>query len=78
MVFLWRKCDKSSEIINISPKEMINIVGKTIYQIDNDGVVTNEYLSIAEAARSVGIDRKGISDVIKGSQKTAGGFYWKA
>ena len=35
------------------------------------------YSSIGGAANDVGINRKGISDVLKGKQKTAGGFIWE-
>ncbi len=42
----------------------------------NSGKVVKEYTSINEAAKSLGIDKKCIFDVLRGMQKTAGGFSW--
>lgn len=76
--FLWRKCDSQSPKRNIEPPKNIDVTGKTIYQINIDGVIIGEFPTIAAAARSARIDRKGIRDVLNGRQKTAGGYYWKA
>jgi DNA-directed RNA polymerase subunit N (RpoN/RPB10) len=35
------------------------------------------YKSQAQAARELGIHRYGISNVITGKQKTAGGYHWE-
>ena len=52
-------------------------MNKTVVQVSiSTGEVLNVYKSINEAAKAMGIDRKGISDVLAGRQKTAGGFYW--
>ena len=51
---------------------------KAVIKID---VITGEmlkrYSSIGAAANDVGINRKGISDVLRGKQRTAGGFMWQ-
>ena len=50
---------------------------KAVVQIDTTtGEVIRSFNSIGAAATSVGIHRKGISDVLAGRQKTAGGYYW--
>lgn len=41
-------------------------------------IIIAEYSSQREAARAVGVDQKGISNVIRGKQKMSGGFIWKA
>lgn len=40
------------------------------------GEILNTYESINAAAKAVGIDRKGIKDVLLGNQRSAGGFFW--
>lgn len=67
--------------MNIKTKSIVleNIgVSKPVVKIDaTTGEILRTYTSIAEAAMDVGINRKGISDVLKGKQKTAGGFIWQ-
>lgn len=64
-----------------SQKGINNAVEKIsmkVQQIDTKtGQVIAEYPSQREAARTIGIDQKGISLVVRGKRKTAGGFYWK-
>ena len=53
-------------------------VGKAVMQIDpSTGEVVEVYKSIASAAKAVGISSKGIQDVLKCKQKTAGGYFWQ-
>lgn len=48
-----------------------------VQQFDlNDNPIAS-FNSIAEAARETGISAKGISEVCRGSNKTAGNFKWK-
>ena len=47
---------------------------KSIQQLDNEGVILNEFLSIAQATRDTGIHN--ISRAIKTGRK-AGGFFWQ-
>ncbi len=84
---IWRtessnKEPESPEIIPIGnselPKRENTGKGKKVIQIDTQtGEVIKIYDSIASAARSVNINTKGITDVIQGKQKTAGGYYWQ-
>jgi hypothetical protein len=49
---------------------------KPIYQIDPiSGITISEFTSVDDALRQLNI--KGISNVLKGRAKTAGGFKWK-
>lgn len=65
---------------NTSEKISVENAGlpKRVVQID---VVTGEVIrihdSVGQAAKSIGINSKGIHDVIKGKQKTAGGYLWQ-
>ena len=67
-------------IDKISNKAPIENSGlpKRVVQID---IITGEVIqifgSIGQAAKSIGINSKGIHDVIKGKQKTAGGYFWQ-
>ena len=50
---------------------------RPVYMIDvNSREVVKEFSSINEAAKSLGIDKKCIFDVLRGLQKTAGGYFW--
>ena len=52
-------------------------VEKPVIQVDPlTGEIICQHRSIASAARALGISKKGIQDVIKKKQKTAGGFIW--
>lgn len=76
--YLWRKFLKDSERADIEVKQKLDFTGMNILQIGKNGEVLKEYSTIIDAAKSIGIDRKGISDVLRGRQKTAGGFFWEA
>lgn len=53
-------------------------LSKKVIQIDPaTGEVLHEFASINKAAESAGISTKGIYSVIKGYQKTAGGYFWQ-
>jgi hypothetical protein len=56
---------------------LLNGGHKAVCQLDIDGNIINEFISIMEASRNTpAIDSK-IVCVCKGSRKTAGGFKWK-
>lgn len=50
---------------------------KPILQYDLQGNLIAEYDSVLEAGKQCGIWKGGISTVLKGKQKTAGGYIWK-
>jgi group I intron endonuclease len=50
---------------------------KGIIQLDMEGNIINEWISIKEAGINLNIDRAGISNALSGKQHTAGGFMWK-
>lgn len=53
-------------------------ISMKVQQIDpKTGRIVAEFSSQREAARAVNIDQKGISNTIRGKQKTAGGYIWK-
>lgn len=50
---------------------------KTVYQYDKEGNFISEYDSVANAARTIGVNRASIVKAIKGiTNKTCKGFYW--
>lgn len=49
---------------------------KAVQQIYK-GVLINEFKSITEASRAVGISIEAIRKVVIGENNTAGGFYWR-
>lgn len=53
------------------------IEGRHIIQLDDEGNIINEYISISEAVRTTGINSKSIRDAANGIQKHAGSFVWK-
>jgi hypothetical protein len=53
-------------------------LSKPVIQIDPaTGELIAIHSSISTAAKIVGIDKKGISDVLRHKQKTAGGYTWQ-
>jgi group I intron endonuclease len=48
-----------------------------VCQYDKYGNFLNEWVSITEASKSLGIHRGNISLVLKGKRKSSGGFIWK-
>lgn len=56
----------------------IKKISMKVQQIDpKTGEIISEFHSQREAARVVNVDQKGISNAIRGKQKTAGGYIWK-
>lgn len=53
------------------------IVGQKVSQYNLKGKRIETYFTVAEAARKVGISSGDIVSVLKGRQRTAGGFIWK-
>ena len=52
--------------------------GKKVYQIDlSSNEIIKIWRSIAEASRTLSINKCGISSTCNGIQKSAGGFYWQ-
>jgi hypothetical protein len=54
-----------------------NNASKRIGQYTLDNVFIQEFQSIVSAAKSVNINRSGVSGVLRGYRKTAGGLIWK-
>jgi hypothetical protein len=51
--------------------------GKYILQYDLEGNFIREWSSVSEASKNVNVSISGLSCVLKGKQKTAGGYVWK-
>lgn len=50
---------------------------KKVEQLDYDGNVLNEYVSLHDAGRKSGVDYRCIWEVCKGKRPTAGGYKWR-
>ena len=50
---------------------------RAIIQLNDDGSIVNEFVSISEAVTKTGVNSKSIRDAANGIQKHAGGFCWK-
>jgi len=79
--FVWRYGTQKK--VNLKPileKKSMHfkiIRGTKISQYDTLGKRVNTYLTISDAAKKTGTHSGDISRVIKGRQKSAGGFIWK-
>lgn len=76
-------CTAKENITHAVKNGLINVVGdiKNFYgykvnQI-KDGKVVATFETISKASRETGTCRSGIEKVLKGKQKTSGGFYWE-
>ena len=52
-------------------------VTRTVIQCTDDGTVIQVFPSVAQAASTVGVDKKCIRDTANGKQKHAAGYCWK-
>lgn len=50
---------------------------KRVNQYSKEGELIRKYFSIAEAAKTTGIDSSSISKCCRGKLKSTGGFIWK-
>lgn len=76
--YIWQRCHRDSEITNTAPVEYAENTGvaKKVLQLNEDGSLIAEYESIGQAVKQTGVSSRGISDVLAGVQKTAGGYIW--
>ncbi len=70
--YVWKYKDEGEFILTSLSRK-----GKNIIQFDKQMNIIKEWESIKEAATELGIQRGDISMVVKGRNKTAGGFIWK-
>lgn len=77
--FLWQRVDRSSDKSDIDALVIEQPVreAKAILQYDLHDKLIAEFPSLRQATNATGVNQRGISDALKGIQKTAGGFYWK-
>lgn len=61
----------------MSNSQINNFAAKKIVQYSIDGVLVNNYESMAQAERETGISNRCISMCCLGKHKTAGGYVWK-
>lgn len=77
--FMWQRCSRESEIESIAPVQYAENTGlaKKVLQLKENGELIAEYASIGQAEKQTGIGARGISAVLSGNQKTAGGYIWR-
>ena len=77
--FQWRRFKETEVEGKIDPvvKEPTNSDPISVMQINDNGEIVRVYPSVRAAARAIGIDSKGIRDVLRGKQKKAGGYFWR-
>lgn len=77
--FIWKRCERTSQIEDVQPitKCENTGIGRPIVQIDMNGRQVAQYPSKRAASIKTGINVRGISDVLSGIQKSAGGFKWQ-
>lgn len=77
--YIWGRCLRDSETVDVAPIIQPSNTGRArrVLMIDSDGEVVREFDSIGKAAKACGISSRGISDVLAGTQKTAGGYGWR-
>ena len=74
----WKVChDKHPHVGKLLSEYARTNFSKSVLQYDLDGNFIAEYYSMREAGRQLNRPHNGISNVLKGKQKTAYGFIWK-
>ncbi|WP_102411365.1 hypothetical protein [Beduinella massiliensis] len=77
-----RKLDEKTKLKNERIKAKENCkqsktsIGKPVVQIDDNGNIIKEFISVTAAAQEIGVSPKSIRDAAKGVQKHAGGYRW--
>lgn len=75
---IYRRLNENNEIIIPAKSIHGNINGKKIVrQYDNKMNFIKEFISVSEAARQIGFDRKDVSHVANGNQKSTKGFIFR-
>lgn len=69
--FLWSYQD--SEIFNANGDSRKKVVA----QLDMEGLIMAEYISVTEASRKTGLSKTCISRVCRGERESSGGYIWK-
>ena len=70
-----KKKEKAEKETNISGSRQSK--GRPILQLNDNGEIIKEYVSISAAVSETGINSKSIRDAANGVQKHAGGYCWK-
>ena len=69
---------KSEETINKIKKSVTEKQGRAVYQCDlKTGEIIREWISGAEAARTLGIDKANLNACCRGKKRNCGGFSWR-
>lgn len=50
---------------------------RPVIKLDRNGIILEEFNSISEAARKVGVRRESLRDCVQGKSKTCVGYIWK-
>ncbi len=50
---------------------------RAVVKIDRNGTILEEFQSISDAARKIGVKRESVRDCVLGRQKTCVGYIWK-
>lgn len=66
---LNRRIHPIAEADGLSPKKLV--------KIDRNGTILEEFQSISDAARKIGVKRESVRDCVLGRQKTCVGYIWK-
>lgn len=77
--YIWKEYEEGAKIeaVEVLKETHYSNVPVEIAQIDCDtGEIISIYQSIGQAVKTTGINKKSISDVLKGNQRTAGGYFW--
>jgi hypothetical protein len=76
--YLWRRgLGDVRLVLPDMPRHLGSKLRKEISQFDQKGILIRHFISIKEASESLGIHQTTISSVLRGDNRTAGGFIWK-
>ena len=76
--YIWRYEKDVPDIEKFKEEYVVDLnkQGKHVLQFDLNFNLIGKFISVADAARNVGIPRTSISKTCLGKQKTAGGYIW--
>lgn len=78
--YRWRKVKEETPRENLEIAQASSVgyhLKRPVIQLQLDGTPIAEFISIAQASRTLGISRRSLTCALSGAQHTAGGYRWK-
>lgn len=69
--------NRPRKVLNAHKAKKSSKAERAVVKLDTNGAVLEEFSSISEAARIIGIARESVRDAVRGKSKTCVGYIWR-